>query len=44
MPNYKPEERNQMRMIPVSLSSQLMPRTLEFAIDEVISSWHAARM
>lgn len=36
MPNYKPEERNQMRMIPVSLSSQLMTGTLEFAIDEVI--------
>lgn len=36
MPRYKPEERSQKRMIPVSLSSQLMTGTLEFAIDEVI--------
>jgi transposase len=36
MPRYKPEERNQRRMIPVSLEMQVMPGTLEFAIDRVI--------
>jgi transposase len=38
MPRYKPNDQDQMMMLPVNFSEQIMPGTLEYAINDIIDN------